>query len=114
MGVALGAIGLKESVVDNALAIASFVTGILLGLFLLGLLTRRRRPAGGVRRADRGARRRSRTSKFGTPLAYPWYALVGSATVVVVGLARRAGSCPRRGRRSRTPIAEPDDLMRSP
>ena len=40
MAVALGATRLKDSVVNNALAIASFATGILLGLFLLGILTR--------------------------------------------------------------------------
>ena len=32
---------LEDNVVNNALAIASFVSGILLGLFLLGILTRR-------------------------------------------------------------------------
>ena len=26
-------------------------------------------------------------AKFGTPLAWPWFALVGSSTVFVVGLA---------------------------
>ena len=41
MAVALGATRLQDNVVNNALAIASFVTGILLGLFLLGILTRR-------------------------------------------------------------------------
>ena len=35
--VAFGAQHLKENVVNNALAIASFVSGILLGLFLLGI-----------------------------------------------------------------------------
>ncbi len=41
MGVAFGAIQLASTVVEAALAIASFVTGIVLGLFLLGILTRR-------------------------------------------------------------------------
>ena len=39
--VAFGAQHLEDNVVNNALAIASFVSGILLGLFLLGILTRR-------------------------------------------------------------------------
>ena len=39
--VAFGARRLEDNVVNNALAIASFVSGILLGLFLLGILTRR-------------------------------------------------------------------------
>jgi Na+/proline symporter len=41
MAVAFGATRLQDSAVNNALAIASFVTGIVLGLFLLGILTRR-------------------------------------------------------------------------
>ena len=39
--VAFGARLLKDNVVNNALAIAGLVSGILLGLFLLGVLTRR-------------------------------------------------------------------------
>ena len=41
MAVAFGARRLEDNVVNNALAIASFVSGILLGVFLLGVLTRR-------------------------------------------------------------------------
>ena len=83
--VAFGARRLEDNVVNNALAIASFVSGILLGLFLLGILTRR---VGQIRGAGRGARRaRAVFAKFGTPLAWPWFALVGSSTVFAVGLA---------------------------
>ena len=39
--VAFGARLLEDNVVNNALAIAGLVSGILLGLFLLGILTRR-------------------------------------------------------------------------
>ncbi len=48
MAVAIGArSGLEQSVVDNALAIASFVMGILLGRLPAGILTKRvgQRPA---------------------------------------------------------------------
>ena len=85
MGVALLAERLDNSVVDNALSIASFVTGLLLGLFLLGLWTR----DVGQRAAFVGllvGTAAVSAVKFLTPIAYPWYALVGSGTVVVVGI----------------------------
>jgi SSS family transporter len=86
MGVAAGATGLKDSVVNNALAIASFVTGILLGLFLLGILTKRVGQSNALAGMIAGVAAVS-FAKFGTPLAWPWYALVGSSTVYAVGLA---------------------------
>ena len=98
--VAWWATGLQHSVVSNALAIASFATGILLGLFLLGILTRRVGPAGGPDRHGVGVRAVS-FAKFGTPLAWPWFALVGSSTVFVVGLAQPACSSPAPGLESR-------------
>jgi len=85
MGVALAAERLSNSVVDNALEIASFVTGLLLGLFLLGIWTR----DVGQRAAFVGliaGTAAVSAVKFLTAVSYPWYALVGSGTVVVVGL----------------------------
>ena len=72
--------------VDNALAVAWFVTGILLGLFLLGLWTPTGRPGGGAGRDVAGLAAVS-CAGVRDELAYPWYALVGSSTVFVVGLA---------------------------
>jgi Na+/proline symporter len=86
MAVALGATRLQDNVVNNALAIASFVTGILLGLFLLGILTRRVGQSAALAGMLAGILAVS-FAKFGTPLAWPWYALVGSSTVFAVGLA---------------------------
>ena len=86
MAVALGATRLQDNVVNNALAIASFVTGILLGLFLLGILTRRVGQSAALVGMLAGVVAVS-FAKFGTPLAWPWYALVGSSTVFAVGLA---------------------------
>ena len=85
MVVAFRAIGLKNTVVENALAIASFTTGILLGLFLLGILTRRVGQTSALVGMLAGVSAVS-YAKFGTPLAWPWYALVGSSTVYAVGL----------------------------
>ena len=82
--VALAAERLDGSVVDNALTVASFVTGLLLGLFFLGLWTR----DVGQRSAFVGliAGTAAVTAiMFGTKIAYPWYALVGSGTVVGIG-----------------------------
>jgi Na+/proline symporter len=83
--VAFGARGLEDNVVNNALAIASFVSGILLGLFLLGILTRRVGQSAALAGALAGIAAVT-AAKFATPLAWPWFALVGSSTVFAVGL----------------------------
>jgi SSS family transporter len=80
---ALGALKLEDNVVNNALSIASFLMGILLGLFMLGLMTKNV----GQKAAFVGmvvAVLVVGYLKFGTTIAYPWWALVGSTTVVVV------------------------------
>jgi solute:Na+ symporter, SSS family len=84
MGVALAAERLDDSVINNALSVASFVTGLLLGLFFLGLWTK----DVGQRSAFVGlitGMLAVSAVKFGTSVAYPWYALVGSGTVLGVG-----------------------------
>jgi Na+/proline symporter len=83
--VAFGARELEDNVVNNALAIASFVSGILLGLFLLGILTRRVGQSAALAGVLAGLMAVS-FAKFGTPLAWPWFALVGSSTVCFVGV----------------------------
>jgi solute:Na+ symporter, SSS family len=84
--VAFGARLLKDNVVNNALAIAGLVSGILLGLFLLGILTRRVGQTAALVGVLAGASAVI-YAKFGTALAWPWFALVGSSTVFAVGLA---------------------------
>jgi hypothetical protein len=86
MAVAFGARRLEDNVVNNALTIAGFVSGILLGLFLLGVLTRRVGQPAALVGVLAGISTVS-YAKFGTPLAFPWFALVGSSTVFAVGLA---------------------------
>jgi len=83
--VALWATRLEDSVVNNALAVASFATGILLGLFLLGILTRHVGQKAALAGMIAGIAAVS-FAKFGTALAWPWYALVGSSTVFAVGI----------------------------
>jgi solute:Na+ symporter, SSS family len=86
MAVAFGARRLEDNVVNNALTIASFVSGILLGLFLLGILTRRVGQSAALVGVLAGVSAVS-YAKFGTSLAFPWFALVGSSTVFAIGLA---------------------------
>jgi SSS family transporter len=83
--VAFGAERLEDNVVNNALAIASFVSGLLLGLFLLGILTRRVGQSAALVGVLAGLAAVSFV-KFGTSLAWPWFALVGSFTVFAVGV----------------------------
>jgi SSS family transporter len=87
----------NRSVVDQVLTVAAFTTGTVLGLFLLGSLPR---PVG------------SRAALWGlvagfavvffvwllSPLAWPWFALIGAATTVSVALL-----CNRLGR-GQTPV----------
>jgi SSS family transporter len=85
LAVAFAAIGLKDNVVENALRVASFVLGPLLGLFLLGLASRRAGQRAALLGLLAGIAAVTVTC-FLTPIAWPWYALVGSTTVLAVGL----------------------------
>ncbi|QDU66480.1 sodium:solute symporter [Engelhardtia mirabilis] len=92
--VVLGAVGISRSVVTEALAVAGFSAGLLLGVFALALL---------VPRADQRAALVGLVAgtlcllgvRFGLPhlglaVAWPWYPVVGSLTVVTVGVASAA------------------------
>jgi SSS family transporter len=84
--VALGGPLLKPTVVESVLTIAGFTTGIILGIFFLGIFTRRV----GQRAAFVGMLLGLATISavaFGTKLAWPWYTLVGSAATFAFGLA---------------------------
>jgi SSS family transporter len=97
MGVAFAAIRLSDlTVVEQALEIASFTTGIVLGLFLLGVITRRvgqRAALAGfaagvlaVSYAKFGPRLPHALYPWAAPVAFPWFAAIGSITVFLVGL----------------------------
>jgi Na+/proline symporter len=73
-------------VVNSVLGIAAFTTGAVLGVFFLGMYA----PRAGQRAALAGlvAGLAVMTAVFfGTSLAWPWFALVGSAATVAAGLA---------------------------
>lgn len=86
--IAVGIAGqwLKASIVSSVLGIAAFTTGIVLGVFFLGMFTRRV----GQRAALAGfviGLAAMTWIYFATSLAWPWYALVGSLLTVGAGLA---------------------------
>jgi SSS family transporter len=85
MAGALGAAGMNQAVIDAALAVAGFVSGILLGVFLLGIFDPRANQRGAFAGMVAGILAVS-VAAFGTRLAYPWYALVGATTVLLVGM----------------------------
>jgi SSS family transporter len=84
MAVAAGATRLEDSVVNNALRIASFTTGLVLGLFLLGILTRKVGQSAALVGLLSGLAAVSAVAYTGL-VAWPWYALVGSCTVFLAG-----------------------------
>jgi len=88
-GLALVAVGILArqwgSVLEAGLGIASIVYGGLLGVFLLGILTKR---------VGEGAAMAGMTAglatmlyvKFGTRIAFTWYVLIGTSVTFLVGL----------------------------
>jgi len=71
-------------VLEAGLTIASIVYGSLLGLFLLGILNRRASAKGALAGMIAGLAMMLYV-KFGTPIAWTWYVLVGTATTFAVG-----------------------------
>lgn len=85
--IAVGIAGqwLKSSIVSSVLGIAAFTTGIVLGVFFLVLFSRRvgqREALVGLVTGFIGMT----WIFFGTSLAWPWYALVGSLLTAAAGL----------------------------
>ena len=85
IGVALGGPLLSRTVVEAVLTIAGFTTGIILGVFFLGIFTRRVGQKAALAGLLLGLACISAVA-FGTTLAWPWYTLVGSSTTFAFGL----------------------------
>ena len=86
IGVGIAAQRLTASVVAGVLGIAAFTTGIVLGVFALGIVTRRV----GQRAALAGMASGLAVMSwifFVTDLAWPWFALVGGGLTFVGGWA---------------------------
>ena len=85
VAVGIGGQWLAASVVASVLGIAAFTTGIVLGVFFLGIFA----PRVGQRAALAGlvvGLAGMTWIFFATPLAWPWFALVGSALTFAAGL----------------------------
>ncbi|MBI4874793.1 MAG: hypothetical protein HY822_09195, partial [Acidobacteria bacterium] len=83
------------SVLEAGLGIASILYGSLLGVFLLGMLTRRVGEAAAMAGMVAGLAV-TLYIKFFTPIAWTWYVLMGSSVTYTVGwlsslATRRAG-----------------------
>jgi solute:Na+ symporter, SSS family len=85
IGVALAAIELSRSVVDEVLGIASFTSGLILGMFLLGTLTSRVDERAAVAGVVAGTAVMLGV-KLGTPVNWQWYVLIGSVTTFLAGV----------------------------
>jgi Na+/proline symporter len=75
-----------RSVLEAGLAIASIPFGALLGVFLLGMLTKRVREWAAMAGVLAGLSAVLYV-RFRTPIAFTWYVLIGTAVTFLVGLA---------------------------
>jgi Na+/proline symporter len=86
IAVGIGGQWVTASVVSSVLGIAAFTTGIVLGVFFLGIFTRRVAQRSALVGLVGGLAGMTFVF-FATPLAWPWFALVGSAGTFAIGLA---------------------------
>ena len=91
----------NKSVIDNALTIAGFSSGILLGLFALGVFTKRVNQTAALGGAFIGLAAMlfvqfalPKIPRWGFELAFPWLAVVGSLITYFSGLALSAFIAP--------------------
>lgn len=105
--VAIGAywVTMEKAIVDSVLAIAGFAIGLLLGLYGLGLIAPQVSQRVALIAFAVGTVVTSYAA-FGTSLSGYWYTLVGSGTIVIVGLilgalTNRRGASLTSGRRLR-------------
>ena len=83
--IGIGASYISRSVVGDALAVAGFAAGVLLGVFALGVLTKRVGQPSALFGMVAGILCLI-VLKFRTELAWPWYAVFGSMTIFGIGL----------------------------
>lgn len=75
----------SKSVLEAGLTIGSIPMGALLGVFLLGVLTRKPREGAAIAGVASGLTM-VMAIHFYTPIAWTWYVLIGTVTTFVVGL----------------------------
>ncbi|HJT17389.1 MAG TPA: sodium:solute symporter [Thermoanaerobaculia bacterium] len=84
IGVAIALIRVQDSAVNTALGVASLINGPILGVFLLSSMNRQ-----GTTAAFAGMLAGIAVVTgvwLWTPVAWPWYAVIGSMTTLIVGL----------------------------
>ncbi len=86
LAIAIGAAQVSKSVLDTGLKIASVPFGALLGVFLLGVLTRKPGQAAAMAGAIAGLGTVLYVN-FWTPIAWSWYVLIGTTVTFGTGLA---------------------------
>jgi SSS family transporter len=91
VAVGIAAAAVDATVVSRALTIAGYSAGLLLGVFLLGVATRRVGQGAALVGAACGLAALLGVQfvlpASGVHVAWPWYALIGSATTFAAGLA---------------------------
>src|SRR6266550_1141435 len=92
--VALALMGVQDSAVNTALGVASLINGPILGVFLLSAMNREGTAAAFTGMVTGIAVVTSVWLR--TTVAWPWYAVIGSMTTLIVGLvlARRSVAVP--------------------
>ncbi len=89
IGIGIWARQLDKAVVDNALAIAGFAAGLLLGVFSLGVLTKRVGQTAALTGAAVGLAVllfiQFKASDYGVVIAWPWFALIGASATFLAG-----------------------------
>jgi Na+/proline symporter len=74
----------SQRVIDEAMSIAGFTTGVILGVFFLGIFPVRATSRGAYVGLVAGLAVMTWVA-FGTALAWPWYTITGSATTFFAG-----------------------------
>lgn len=99
IGVAMGGQFLKRAVVEEVMAIAGMTTGVVLGVFFLGVFTRHVGQRGAMAGIVLGLATVV-TLRFATPLGWTWYSIVGATATFLVAVGtdlliqRKKGSLP--------------------
>lgn len=83
--IAVGSLNVELSIVNKVLAVAGFAGGILVGVFTLGVATRRVGQISALLGMVAGTVVMTYV-KFWTPIAWPWLTFIGATTTVVSGL----------------------------
>jgi SSS family transporter len=107
MAVAILAFRFAESVVNDALTIASLALGLLLGVFALGVFTTKVGQKSAMYGLLAGLAVVS-AAKFLTPVAWPWYTIIGAATTYTYGWTDSTARRLANGLRGRHPSTGED------